>query len=172
VAVGNGAGGTSQGNSAVAIGVGAGQSTQGVEAIAIGNTAGSLTQGTSAIAIGKGAGRNFQGNNSIILNATGNILEQTTANTFTVAPVRNDVANVAEILFYNITTKEITYSNTISVAVANSLIMVASAPANNKGAGGDTKGMVYLANNYFYYCTANYDGTTNVWSRIASTDAW
>jgi hypothetical protein len=82
------------------------------------------------------------------------------------------VDNVAEILFYNITTKEITYSNTISVAVANSLIMVASAPANNKGAGGDTKGMVYLANNYFYYCTANYDGTTNVWSRIASTDAW
>jgi hypothetical protein len=55
---------------------------------------------------------------------------------------------------------------------ANSLIVVASAPANNKGAGGDIKGMVYLANNYFYYCTANYDGTTNVWSRIASSDAW
>jgi hypothetical protein len=110
VAVGNGAGGTSQGNSAIAIGIGAGQSTQGVEAIAIGNSAGSLTQGMSSIAIGKNAGRNFQGNNTIILNATGDILEQTTANTFTVAPVRNDVANVAQILFYNITTKEITYT--------------------------------------------------------------
>ena len=55
----------------------------------------------------------------------------------------------------------------------NSLIIVASAPANNKGAGGDTKGMVYLANNYFYYCTANYtSGTANIWSRISATDAW
>ena len=116
VAVGNGAGGGNQGNSAVAIGVGAGQSTQGIEAVAIGNSAGSLTQGISAIAIGKGAGRNFQGNNSIIINATGADLNQTTANTFTVAPVRNDVANVAEILFYNTTSKEVTYGNTISVA--------------------------------------------------------
>ena len=88
------------------------------------------------------------------------------------APIRNDVANVAEILFYNTTTKEITHSNAISVAVANSLIMVASEPANNKGAGGDTKGMVFLANDAFYYCTTDHDGTTNIWSRIASTDAW
>ena len=43
-------------------------------------------------------------------------MDQTTANTFTVAPVRNDVANVAEILFYNTTSKEVTYGNTISVA--------------------------------------------------------
>jgi hypothetical protein len=64
-----------------------------------------------------------------------------------------------------------TIQNTAYVR-ANSLIIVSSAPANNKGAGGDTKGMVYLANNYFYYCTSAHDGTTNIWSRIASTDAW
>jgi hypothetical protein len=64
-----------------------------------------------------------------------------------------------------------TIQNTAYVS-ANSLIIVSSAPANNKGAGGDTKGMVYLANNYFYYCTANHNGSTNIWSRIASTDAW
>jgi hypothetical protein len=64
-----------------------------------------------------------------------------------------------------------TIQNTAYVR-ANSLIIVAAAPANNKGAGGDTKGMVYLANNYFYYCTSAHDGTTNIWSRIASTDAW
>jgi len=64
-----------------------------------------------------------------------------------------------------------TIQNTAYVR-ANSLIIVSSAPANNKGAGGDTKGMVYLANDYFYYCTTAYDGTTNIWSRIASTDAW
>jgi hypothetical protein len=50
--------------------------------------------------------------------------------------------------------------------------MVASAPANNKGAGGDTKGMVFLANDAFYYCTADFDGTTNVWSKIVASDSW
>jgi hypothetical protein len=33
-----------------------------------------------------------------------------------VAPVRNDVANVAQVVFYNTTSKEVTYGNTISVA--------------------------------------------------------
>jgi phage-related minor tail protein len=63
-------------------------------------------------------------------------------------------------------------ANTLGINVANSLIIVASAPANNKGVSGHTKGMVFLANDYFYYCTTAYDGTTNIWSRIASTDAW
>jgi len=64
------------------------------------------------------------------------------------------------------------FANTLNISVANSLIMVASAPANNKGTSGHTTGMVFLANNFFYYCTAAYDGTTNIWSKIASTDAW
>jgi hypothetical protein len=54
----------------------------------------------------------------------------------------------------------------------NTLIYIASAPANNKGSGTDTKGMVFLANNFFYYCTANYNGSSNIWSRISSTDSW
>jgi hypothetical protein len=33
-----------------------------------------------------------------------------------VAPVRNDVANTGEVLFYNATSKEVTYGNVISVA--------------------------------------------------------
>ena len=118
VAVGNGAGGGNQGNSAVAIGISAGQSTQGNSAVAIGDSAGYTNQGVQAIAIGRFAGVTNQANNSIILNATGSDLNQTTANTFTVAPVRNDVstANVAQVMFYNTTSKEITYGNTISVA--------------------------------------------------------
>jgi hypothetical protein len=68
------------------------------------------------VAIGYNAGRTSQGNNSIILNATGANLNQTTANTFTVAPVRNDVANIGEVVFYNTASKEITYGNTINVA--------------------------------------------------------
>jgi hypothetical protein len=84
--------------------------------VAIGYQAGYTGQGTAAVAIGTGAGYTNQGNNSIILNATAANLNQTTANTFTVAPVRNDVANIANIMFYNATSKEITYGNVISVA--------------------------------------------------------
>jgi hypothetical protein len=50
------------------------------------------------------------------LNATGANLNQTVTNTFTVAPVRNDTSNIAEVMFYNATSKEVTYGNTISVA--------------------------------------------------------
>jgi hypothetical protein len=115
-AIGSGAGSTAQGNAAVAIGSGAGAVNQRINSVAIGASAGAGTQGDSAVAIGASAGVTNQGNNSIILNATGANLDQTTANTFTVAPVRNDVANTAQVMFYNTTSKEITYGNTISVA--------------------------------------------------------
>jgi hypothetical protein len=84
--------------------------------VAIGAQAGETAQGSGAIAIGDLAGRTNQASNSIIINATGANLDQTTANTFTVAPVRNDVANIGNVMFYNATSKEITYGNTISVA--------------------------------------------------------
>jgi hypothetical protein len=115
VAIGYQAGNNTQGGSAVAIGEMAGTDTQGVSAVAVGDGAGRITQGEYAVALGYGAGDTNQGNNSIIINATGANLDQTTANTFTVAPVRNDVANVAEVMFYNTTSKEITYGNVISV---------------------------------------------------------
>jgi hypothetical protein len=67
------------------------------------------------VAVGYGAGNSNQANNSIILNATGSVLDQTTANTFTVSPVRNDTSNIAEVMFYNATSKEVTYGNTLSV---------------------------------------------------------
>ena len=64
-------------------------------------------------------------------------------------------------------------SNTAISFTANTLVYVGTAPSTNKGASGDTKGMVYLANNYFYYCTSTYTtGSANIWSRIASSDAW
>ena len=116
VAVGYNTGITAQGNGAVAIGTGAGRTSQGDHAVAIGDAAGFDTQGVNSVVIGSQAGESATGNNSIIINATGNTLNQTTANTFTVAPVRNDVANIAEIVFYNATSKEITYGNVISVA--------------------------------------------------------
>jgi hypothetical protein len=114
-AFGYGAGANAQGLQAVAIGSNAGADLQGNTAVAIGAGAGFDNQGNSAVAIGYFAGQSAQGNNSIIINATGAALNALTANTFTVAPVRNDVANIANIMFYNATTKEITYGNTVSV---------------------------------------------------------
>ena len=132
VAIGSQAGASSQGTDSVAVGTNAAYNTQGSNAVAVGNSAAYLLQGTnsvaigvnagifylgnSSIAIGANAGNNLQGNNSIIFNATGSNLRNITANTFTVAPVRNDVANTANVMFYNATSNEITYGNTISIA--------------------------------------------------------
>ena len=115
VAIGIQAGYSTQGLSAVAIGAASGNS-QGANAVAIGRQAGANGQGDAAVAIGREAGKTSQANNSIILNATGSALNQTTANTFTVAPVRNDVSNIAQVMFYNTSSKEVTYGNTISIA--------------------------------------------------------
>jgi hypothetical protein len=116
VAIGSSAGSNTQGGSAVALGTSAGENSQGVYSVAIGYAAAQINQGTSAVAVGLYAGQTNQANNSIVLNATGAALNQTVANTFTVAPVRNDVSNIAEVMFYNATSKEVTYGNTISVA--------------------------------------------------------
>ena len=88
VAIGTNAGRTSQGTSATAVGSGAGSTTQGLLAVAIGGAAGETGQGQYSVAVGSLAGRTSQANNSIIINATNANLNQTTANTFTVKPVR------------------------------------------------------------------------------------
>jgi hypothetical protein len=109
IAFGNGAGLNSQGATAIAIGNDAGYYPQGADAVAIGRSAGEGYQGANAIAIGLFAGQNNQAANSIVLNATGVALEQTTANTFTVAPIRN-ISATSGVLQYNASTKEVSYS--------------------------------------------------------------
>jgi hypothetical protein len=116
IAVGKTAGEQSQGAYSIAIGSATGYYQQGLGAVAIGTSAGALQQGTHAIAIGTGAGNALQGNNSIILNATGSTLDQTTANTFTVAPIRN-VSTTDGVLQYNATTKEVSYSSNTTLGV-------------------------------------------------------
>jgi hypothetical protein len=151
VAIGDNAGNNAQGTDAVAIGASAGLTTQGNRAVAIGISAGQTSQGINSIAIGQGAGLTNQGNNTIILNATGSALDQTTANTFTVAPVRNDVANTAQILFYNTTSKEITYGNTISVAgnVTGGNLITAGSGGNITLTGGNITGANVVTANSF-----------------------
>lgn len=117
VAIGWQAGMTNQGVQSIAIGPNAGLDTQGTGAVAIGNGAGAINQADYSIAIGAFAGQTNQANNSIVLNATGASLDQTTANTFTVMPVR-DGGSAATLLgsgfygvYYNPTTGEFVYAS-------------------------------------------------------------
>lgn len=116
VAIGDAAGFPGQGTGAIAIGqLAAGMNPQGSGAIAIGVAAGRgivLSQGSNAIAIGTNAGSTIANSNSIILNATGSDLPATAAGLF-IDPIRN--ITQPSTLFYDTTTKEITYGDKIYV---------------------------------------------------------
>jgi hypothetical protein len=120
VAIGDGSAYNNQGTTAISIGKNAGYLNQGNNAIAIGNAAGNTSQGANSIAIGQNAGQNSQPANTIILNATGSELDGVASqtNSFYVAPIRTD-ATPSNILYYNTTTKEVTYG---SVASPSSLV--------------------------------------------------
>jgi hypothetical protein len=46
-------------------------------------------------------------------------------------------------------------------------------PTTSIGSSDDRQGTLAFNNTYIYFCTANYDGTTNVWKRLAwSGDTW
>lgn len=42
-------------------------------------------------------------------------------------------------------------------------------PLNSTGAAGDLPGMYAVDENYFYYCWTVYDGTTQIWLRVAGS---
>ena len=134
VAIGSGAGNTDQGSVAVAIGEAAGGINQSASAVAIGQNAGSTGQGEWAVAIGRSAGKVNQADNSIVINASGGDLNNTTANSFVVKPIRN--AQGVTTLMYNETTGEITHSTSadllsgssqsIDIVAADSTLLVDS----------------------------------------------
>ena len=76
--------------------------------IAIGNNAGITNQGANAIAIGNNAAPTNQHSNSIVINASGNVLNTLATDSFYVDPIRE--AKTTNLLYYDPTTKEITYS--------------------------------------------------------------
>ena len=45
-----------------------------------------------------------------------------------------------------------------------------SAPATSKGSAGDKAGMIAYAGDHFYWCVADFDGTTDIWKRVLATD--
>lgn len=126
IAIGNTAGQVNQGNSAVAIGNAAGSSNQSIGGVGIGSSAGRTAQSSYAVAVGSNAGQTSQGANAIaigynagftgqhtnttILNAQGTALNSDGTDRLFAAPIRNTGTN--NILFYNTSSKEITYDTT------------------------------------------------------------
>jgi uncharacterized coiled-coil protein SlyX len=108
VAIGYLNGNYQQGVSSIALGEYAGNDRQGNVSIAIGKYAGYTLQGNNSIAIGENAGRSSQHANSIVINASTNNLN-TTAEGLFINPIRQVVGE--NVLIYNSTTKEITWSN-------------------------------------------------------------
>ena len=134
ISFGGGAGATSQGAGAVAIGEGSGYNTQGNQAIAVGRGSGNYQQGVGAVGIGFCAGATDQGDysvaigfkaargnmdndgtpnqpaNSIMINASSTPLNGDQAGLY-INPVREDTGNTAKSVYYNATTKELTYAD-------------------------------------------------------------
>ena len=140
VAIGGGTGYNNQGTTAVAVGFLAGYTFQGVGAIALGESAGYMFQGSNAIAIGKNAGNNLQHDNSIVLNASGNELRGDTNAGLFIDPIRSNLGTSS--LFYDATTKEITYGSSPSVSLTSSVTGVL--PLTNGGTGSSSQNFVDL----------------------------
>ena len=83
----------------------------GTGAIAIGTLAGDANQGANAVAIGRYAGRNNQAAKSIVINATDSNLENTTADSLVIKPIRSAVGTT--IMMYDATTGEVTHNAVI-----------------------------------------------------------
>jgi len=108
IAIGYNSGFSGMGNSSIAIGANAGTGGTGLKSIMIGDYATASNANVISIGANAGRGAGSQGNNSIVLNATGANLQTTTANTFTVKPIRS--ATGGNVLYYDSTTGEITFS--------------------------------------------------------------
>ena len=116
--IGQNAGLTNQGQSAVAIGSGAGQTNQGPNSIAIGLNSDGI--GTSSVAIGYNATTSTY--NSAVALGTG--ATSTANNSFVVSNVRTIApvsANNTLPLLYNTTTKEVQYNNTTNLIFSDSM---------------------------------------------------
>jgi hypothetical protein len=55
----------------------------------------------------------------------------------------------------------------------DTVIVKRSVPSSSVGASGDKQGMIAFDGGYLYLCSADYDGSSNVWKRISlSSDTW
>jgi hypothetical protein len=131
VAIGHYAANYCQGADSIAIGRGAGRYHQGQYAVAVGYNAGygycyngscgsQCRQQDYSVAIGYYAGYNYQNQHSIAINATNTALNTETQG-FYVNPVREDAGNTAYSVYYNETSKELTYTEPVALQLPQNL---------------------------------------------------
>ena len=178
VAVGFGAGQNTQSMGAVALGYASGQTAQGLRAVAIGSVAGNDHQGAQSIAIGHNSGYSYQPANSIELNATGSPLNYAnlTAGLY-ITSVKNDTANVTNVMYYNTTSKEVTYgpasggSNYSNTNVAAYLTTATITTTGNVTAGNlITGGALYVANITTTGASGNISGANYITANVILTN--
>ncbi len=174
IAIGEKSGNSNQGIRGIAIGRSSGKTDQGTKAVAIGDAAGYATQGAGAIAIGDLAGETNQAANSIVINASGTALNNTTASSLVIKPIRNAVGTT--MLMYDATSGEVTHSGNVTLGgdldVGGNSIVSASNGAINIAPDGsgtiDLSGQVKFAEGMIEkFATAN--GATGVTALDCST---
>jgi hypothetical protein len=150
VAVGDRAGSNTQGSLAVAVGSLAGRTSQGTRTVAIGHYAGEISQQPYAVAVGQGAGYSNQGSNaiaigsvaaqanqaanSIVINATGVTLNNTTANSCVIKPVRDYASIARRVALYDATSGEVSTNSGHLTMDASNNVLVGTTSVNATGA--------------------------------------
>jgi len=129
IAIGRYAGSFMQGTNSVAIGhyaggTGGGTTPQGHCSVAIGMNAGTNQQGNIAVAIGPQAGSSLQPDHSIMINAGCGALNGTNSGLY-VDPVRSCGSSVSSTVYYNASTKEMTYGPSGNSVVIPSAVSTA-----------------------------------------------
>ena len=75
--------------------------------------------------------------------------------------------------FQDIFVQDVDASADITAGGDRMRIVQSHTPASSIGVSGDTAGDFAFDGNYIYYATADYDGATNIWKRVAwSGDTW
>ena len=116
------AGNARQQENSIAIGYSAGAIDQCLNSVAIGTLAGLTYQGKESVAIGYSAGNSSQHANTIVLNAQGVALNTSDTSGLYVAPIRETDYSSQGVLYYNSSTKEITYDlSKVGVATGDDL---------------------------------------------------
>ena len=184
IAIGQNPAGYSAGQATHAIAIGSlSGNNQGAYSVAIGSGSG-YNQGSYSVAIGTGASAQYQAANSIAINAGTSNLNPGNSGFF-VNPVRNDNSNIAQIVFFNTTTNELTYSAASTLAYGNSNVAAYLASntdptistlnanthqvqsqfvsVNNSIAGANSSIQTLSANvgSYYTYANATYQFTAN-----------
>ena len=110
-------------------------------------------------------------NNGIIQNITSNLISVSTitiAGSSTSASISMSDRTLSASGFDSIVLTNLTSQNTGTVAVFANAV-----PTNNRGTVGDIRGMMYATSQTIYICYGNYvDGSTPIWTKVASSSTW